>query len=45
MAEYNVDEEGFLIDEDGNYLVDQYGDNIQLSEEDLAELMRQQHLR
>ena len=43
VAEYNVDEEGFLVDEDGNYMVDEYGDQIQISEEDLAELMRQQN--
>lgn len=31
VTEYNVDQEGFLVDEEGNYLVDEYGDNIQLS--------------
>lgn len=35
---YNVDEEGFLVDEQGNYLVDEQGNFLQLSPEQMREI-------
>ncbi|KAM3143440.1 hypothetical protein pb186bvf_004501 [Paramecium bursaria] len=38
---YQLDDEGYLMDEQGNYLLDERGNYIQLSDKDLEELKRQ----
>ena len=35
---YHVDEEGFLVDEQGNYLVDEQGNFLQLSPDQMKEI-------
>lgn len=35
---YHVDEEGFLVDENGNYLVDEQGNFLQLSPDQMKEI-------
>ena len=40
---YGVDEEGYLLDEEGNYIYNEYDERVQLSEEDFNELMKQQN--
>ena len=36
--EYQIDEEGYLIDEDGNYVTDEEGNRVKLNEEQIEQL-------
>ncbi|CAD8087727.1 unnamed protein product [Paramecium primaurelia] len=38
---YQLDEDGYLMDENGNYLLDEKGNYIQISDKDLEELKKQ----
>ena len=38
---YQMDEQGFLMDEDGNYLMDEQGNFLKLSPEQLEDLRAQ----
>jgi len=35
---YQIDENGFLMDEDGNYILDDKGETIKLNEEQIERL-------